>query len=369
MKNSRIQKGKASNAMILAFFLFFNIVAGVSYSNVGNPHNSSAENSAKAADVHVITVSGDVFGTWDSDTVKVEGDITIPDSQTLTIEPGVYVEFQGWYKLNVQGTLLAIGTAIDSIIFTVNDTTGFSNMDITDGGWHGIRFDVTPTTNDSSKIMYCKLQFGKAVGDPPDRYGGALYLKRFSRLIIAHCLITKNCAYRGGAIACFEEWFVGSSPIVMNNKITHNRGANETYAFGGAIYCIGSHPTITNNKIMNNKAKYGGGIYLDTSNPMVTYNTISNNIATGSAGSDGGGINCNAYSNPIIKNNLITHNSAVTGGGFFSINYAQPTLKNNTISDNSADKGGGIGLKFESSPTMSQAACLSASRTALKREP
>ena len=62
----------------------------------------------------------------------------------------------------VQGRLLAIGTETDTIVFTKNDTTGFHNLTIPDGGWHGIRFMDTPTTNDSSKIVYCKLQYGKA---------------------------------------------------------------------------------------------------------------------------------------------------------------------------------------------------------------
>ena len=37
-------------------------------------------------------------------------------------------------------------------------------IEIPNGGWHGIRFEDTPTENDSSKIVFCKLEFGKAIG-------------------------------------------------------------------------------------------------------------------------------------------------------------------------------------------------------------
>ncbi len=57
--------------------------------------------------------SGPVFGTWSftGSPYYIEGEIAIPVGQTLTIEPGVLVEFQGHYKLTVQGQLLAVGTA------------------------------------------------------------------------------------------------------------------------------------------------------------------------------------------------------------------------------------------------------------------
>jgi hypothetical protein len=108
---------------------------------------------------------GDVSGTWalGGSPYEIQGEITIPDGLTLTIEPGVLVEFQGHYKFIVEGRLLAVGTETDTIVFTINDTTGFSIPDTSLGGWHGIRFNWTSPANDSSKIIYCKLQYGKAV--------------------------------------------------------------------------------------------------------------------------------------------------------------------------------------------------------------
>ena len=102
---------------------------------------------------------GDVSGTWTlgGSPYLIEGEINIPFLETLTIEPGVLVEFQGHYKFIVDGRLLAVGTETDTITFTINDTTGFSIPDTSLGGWHGIKFDNTSAVNDSSKIIYCKL--------------------------------------------------------------------------------------------------------------------------------------------------------------------------------------------------------------------
>ena len=55
-----------------------------------------------------IIVSGDVSGIWSADTVMVIGDLTIPDGEALTIEPGTYIEFQDLYSFNIQGCLLAV---------------------------------------------------------------------------------------------------------------------------------------------------------------------------------------------------------------------------------------------------------------------
>ena len=132
---------------------------------------------------------GDVSGTWTkaNSPYNINGEITIPNDSTLTIEPGVEVVFTGNYKFNVQGRLLAIGTETDTIVFTINDTTGFHNLTIPDGGWGGIRFIDTSPNNDSSKIVYCKLQYGKANTGAGyyHRSGGAICAK-INKLLVSH---------------------------------------------------------------------------------------------------------------------------------------------------------------------------------------
>ncbi|MBI4646044.1 MAG: T9SS type A sorting domain-containing protein [Bacteroidia bacterium] len=280
--------------------------------------------------------AGNISGIWAIavSPYLVQGSITIPNDSTLTIMPGVVVEFQGHYKLNVQGRLVAIGTVTDSITFTVRPDSIAS-------GWHGIRFDGTSTTNDSSKLVYCNLQYGKATGSVNDKNGGAVFLNNFSKLLVANCYITNNRASSNGGGICYFT----SNPIITNNTICNNSAK-----FGGGIDCSYSDPTITNNTIStnstNSNSSYGGGISCYSSSPAICNNTISNNITE----VYGGGIFCFS-SSPAICNNTISNNSISGYGGGISCFSSSPTIINNTISNNRASFGGGVSCRYTSNPT------------------
>ena len=153
---------------------------------------------------------GNVSGTWVafSSPYLIEGEITVPSDSTLNIEPGVEVNFQGHYKLIVNGFLEAMGTESDSILFTTSDTSD---------GWHGIRFIDAP---DSSHLSFCIIKHGQASGDSPDTRGGGIYCEN-SNPQISHCTITGNLACDdGGGIYCST-----SSPTISWCTITGNSAA------------------------------------------------------------------------------------------------------------------------------------------------
>ena len=266
---------------------------------------------------------GIVSGTWThaGSPYNIMGPIMIPDGSTLTIEPGAVVNFQGTYKLYVLGQLLAIGNPRDSITFTASDTTN---------GWYGIRFDNTPETNDTSRLINCKLLYGKAAGNNFDNAGGALYFFMFSKAIISNCRIS-NCAtnFLGGAIFCNY-----SSPIIRNNTISNN-----TSYLGGGISCYNSDSShiITNNIISNNSAFSGGGIYFN-GNVTIRNNFISNNSAT-----YGGGISCDNNTNYTnISNNILSNNSASYGGALYVTAAGSLVITNTTMVNNQAEYGGAV---------------------------
>ncbi len=253
-----------------------------------------------------IIPGGDVSGTWtkENSPYLIEGEITIPDRFQLTIEPGVLIEFQGHYKFNVQGKIQAIGELSDTITFTINDTTNFSNMEIPDGGWHGLRFHNEFTT-DTSMLTFCKLEFGKAIGNQDDNNrGGAIWASDYSVLLISNCLI-------------------------INNRSKTD---------GGGMYDRFTDVVIENSSFLNNKAEWiGGGLYTGESyivNCKFEYNY---------AYSEGGGINWDGYS-PTLINNLIANNSSGHyGGGIGCVDDFGARLINNTICNNNAVMyGGGI---------------------------
>jgi hypothetical protein len=265
--------------------------------------------------------AGNVSGTWalSGSPFRVNGEIAVPDSQTLIIEPGVNVVFTGHYKFNVQGRLLAIGTVSDSISFTAQDPSV---------GWHSLRFINTPSTNDTSKIVYCSLKCGKAnTGSDLDRCGGAISIKDFSKIQISNCLIESNMqsgnmsTTGGGGIALGT-----ASPIITNCEFKSNTGV---YGAAMAIY-YSSNALIMNNHFHGNIGH--GLINIGVSSASVFMNNlIENNTSTGLAHGilhfEGGS------SKAIFINNTIVNNDC-GGGAIWESDGSAPLFFNNIIYGN-----------------------------------
>jgi len=290
---------------------------------------------------HTDIAAGNVSGTWTkaNSPYFINGEITIPNGETLTIEPGVEVVFKGHYKFNVQGRLLAVGTQQDSISFTAENTGT---------GWHGIRFINTPNTNDLSNIVFCSFRYGKAnTGSGLDRSGGAIMINGYSNVLISDCLFEYNMtsgdiSTTGGPGVCI----FNGSPTVTKSTFINNAGTS-----AGAIKIdFKSDAIISNNFIVNNTSYCGAVLcaYQSDNRPTISGNFISNNTA--SAG--GGGIFVYSSSNPRIENNIIIHNQAPIGGGIYCLTNANPVLINNTIAYNNATNGGGIYCETNSDPIL-----------------
>ena len=63
-------------------------------------------------------VSGNVSGTWTTSGNRyiATGNLTVPNGQTLTIQPGVTLFMGQGFNMDVEGTISAIGTAAQPII-------------------------------------------------------------------------------------------------------------------------------------------------------------------------------------------------------------------------------------------------------------
>lgn len=344
--------------------------------------------------------AGSVSGTWnlEGSPYNVEGNIIIDDGTTLVINPGVTVNFAGLKSFTVAGRLLAIGNETDSITFTTADLSN---------GWKGIRFDNTPETNDTSRLIYCIIKNGKANEAAPLNKGGAIYFSHFSRAVVSHSLIINNSSdVQGGAIYCEYSSPVisyntitqnttnlggggiyfgnssspvishntisnnvstlnggggifgsGGSAIISDNVITENEVTDPSDGGGGGIYINGDQIIITRNRITSNNSNTllgGAGIFCTESNPVISYNIISNNLANGTGGG-GGGICLNAGANPVISNNSITNNGTMSvfgGGGGIYANGGNPVINSNTIANNTALNGGGLYFLNGSNPIL-----------------
>ncbi len=137
-----------------------------------------------------------------------------------------------------------------SRVFTVNNGSDFTNIDVT--------------------IRGLKLTGGDALQD-----GGAV--RNFENLTGIDLAITGNAAHRdGGAV------FSSGSLVLINSTVSGNTATGN----GGAIFSSGSYVSISNSSINGNSGLSGGGIAI---NAPSNYLTISNSQMIGNHASVSGG--------------------------------------------------------------------------------
>ncbi len=265
------------------------------------------------------TISGSVKGYWSSDsTYSVNGNMEVPSGDTLTIEAGTKVEFEGLFVFEVSGLLLAQGTEADSIYFTS------SGRAKSPGDWYGITFNGT--ADDNSILSYCVAEYGSTTDSSDSDVGGLVVCDHANPTIensrIRHSL-------RNG-VFCRN-----SSPTLINNEISHN------HIYG--IYGHYAEPIVIGNNIYGNNRS---GIYLYNSPaPLINNNDIFDNGIEGILiyGKGGGtingnslynnlyGIKCRGGADPTITRNDIYHNYQ----GIVVQNASSPWIENNDIASNS----------------------------------
>lgn len=222
----------------------------------------------------------EVSGTWDlaRSPFIVMGALEIPDGETLEIEHGVVVKFNTTGGLNVQGCLLAEGTAEQPILFkAVNQNVR----------WGGLMWDQTPVNNDSSVVKHCIFEYAYSYETEPGYNCGGALRTNVDRLKISHCIFRNNLADNmlpsnscGGAIAIFE-----CSP-----HISHCIFYNNSSPWGGALaVCSNSNPVIDNCLFYDNESTYNGGgggavLIWTESNPHFVNCTFADNYAVDAGG-------------------------------------------------------------------------------------
>jgi len=136
---------------------------------------------------------------------NVNSDISVQNAATLTIQPGVMLQFAAGKELRVKsdGALNAVGTPTAPIIFT--------GAQQTPGYWDGINY--LSSNNANNELKYVTVEYGGAGG------GANLEINSTTRIKLSNTTLRQSAGY--GV-------FFGNGAIIdlfANNTLTTNEGA------------------------------------------------------------------------------------------------------------------------------------------------
>ncbi|MFC1897956.1 T9SS type A sorting domain-containing protein [Candidatus Cloacimonadota bacterium] len=274
--------------------------------------------------------AGNVSGNWtiQDQPYLIEGNINIPVDQSLSIESGVQIIFQGHYKFTVYGKITAIGAEADSILFTALNT---------EEGWYGLRFIDTETNGqDGSVLVHCIFEYGNALtGNEETNRGGVLSCWSSSNVQIADCRFSNNRADYGGALALTESDINLQRCIIENNFASHDAG--------GILINGGSAPIMDNMIVRNNSCNFDGGGIFSSSNasPSITNSSFYHNSALDYYDGSGGAISCWGAM-LTLSDSEFKYNFAREEGGAIEIRNSNADLTNLIVSYNNSYGSGGI---------------------------
>ena len=249
-------------------------------------------------------VNGNVSGTWTltNSPYIATNNLVLQPTDTLIIEPGVDVKFDGNYRFDIFGTFLAVGTESDSITFTRNGSTNWMSLNFADDA------------DDNSLLQYCIIEYGSESGYDP--YWGVVNFN-LSSPTISNSRIS-NCSddgiylhYSDALVSNNYIRDISSEGIKLNQSQGTITGNTLNSINSSSIYLDDSDSTLISNNTISNNGYYGVCLYSSNDNVDILNNTISNN--------DSYGIYLQSSSNNVdISNNTIFGHAS--RGIYFSAN-------------------------------------------------
>ncbi len=297
-------------------------------------------------------VYGSASGVWEAQLspYRIVEKVTVPEGDSLTIEAGVEVLFDADVQLVVLGRLTAIGSPEDRIWFRAGKETQ----------WRGIRVGG----DDSSTIRYARFTDGRAEGDYPMNYGGAVYVGA-ARLGLARSWFGGNTAGHGGALAVHA----GAAVTVDSCRFVGNVDGTRVFDSGGAAWVGDARALFRGCTFERNVGTGGGALSVTGSAVRVIGCVIADNVSYGAGGGlsaslqagdtlvvedttvegnvahgDGGGARIRGGGHTTLRNCAIVRNRCEDGsGGGLYILYGWADIVNCVVAENRVDRrGGGI---------------------------
>ncbi|OJV55325.1 MAG: hypothetical protein BGO31_20545 [Bacteroidetes bacterium 43-16] len=355
-----------------------------------------------ATNINTPTVSG--VWTAQNSPYYIYNDITVPLNSSLQIKPGVQVIFMGNYQITAEGRFTAIGSPEQKITFKSNDTTGWNNYTVADGGWKGIYImeqDIS-SVNDPT-LEHCifrdmkSLQNSCIVSISQNmninncdffhnyteglilsllRFGNAPYYRSTSKLKFTHNNIYNNYAgrimhtlYMDSVTVSYNKFYNNQSKYDTYAKSSlhdtsthvflfdHNEMYNNSVQENAAILDCGQggYAFIRNNKFYQNNTTLRGAVSVRSITGLVDGNYIANNNRTQKGGFfcgiNDGGSGLHLLGQTIISdkpnwnmytvsNNVIVNNHSDINGAGIWANHCKVNIVNNTIMNNTSEDNG-----------------------------
>jgi hypothetical protein len=246
-------------------------------------------------------VSGSLSGVWtkDASPYRLIGTVIVEAGQTLTIEPGVDVLADATARIEVFGSLQAVGTSSDSIRFL----PGLAEE------WYGLTFEG----GDSSTIHWARISgatfdISASSGGGGDRSGAIDIWGADTHLGLAHTVLSNNTGNTWAGIQIYDGPFV----TMEDCEISRNNG--------GGVLLVGASLLSMDRCIIEDNVSDGEGVGLF--------------------------VNAHDAGASIISNTTVRRNHT-TNSGAVVLGHGRVTMLNCSIVDNVAvNEGGGVVLSF-----------------------
>ncbi len=210
-------------------------------------------------------VMGEEYGVWDiaGSPYKIGGPVTVPEGQSLIIEPGVDVQFNGEWDLTVLGDIQAEGTRESPVTFGPTFSGIKTGHVVVDG-------------NDSGNCIFDWCSFTEMNLQNQDFVygnGAAIMLNESHSVTISNSNFSNNMSgHQGGAIGLFR-----ASASITDCRFADNFAVN----YGGVFCASRSYLHLDHCLLERNSSDSGAIIFLGLDDELFIDNcTITDNDAT-----------------------------------------------------------------------------------------
>lgn len=284
---------------------------------------------------------GPQWGVWYPGDYIIGCTLRVEPGDTLVLMGGSRLLFAPGAGLEIEGTLLAFGTARDSILFD-------RYFELPGSTWEGVRIAGSTV----SHLDYCTIQ--GVAGEPaleistggaaiencrftnntnPDGCGGAICSRTLMAVTLEECRFDENTAKHGGAV-CIS----GGSGRIAKCEFAGNSAVAESddqESLGGALHCTGG-TIIDRCSFTRNQAEGGGAVYSECG--------IISNSSFDSCSAVIGGAILQRNSPAVFEQLEFRFNRASEGSGAVYIDGTECSDFGSVYRGNSSFFGGAIGV-------------------------